>query len=240
MTTLPHFRLSIAPPTPEMSTRLIAPPTQSCLDLHTVDPTTLRCVGSFNYNREHGFPLKWSNLAEFHTWHREEELAYSIELIGSTVRDGKKNPLWMKKCLFVCLRQLSGSKSKYQKKFPNWQRKIESKKLGCHCKIWIKLYYHTPIILGRYETEHDHKIGLANITYTRMLCGAREQIRNMLMQKVDPWEIVRKWALPLLAPDLIPPKGMCHCQFSAWRQLRQIHCAQWCQPASLNAWRGKD
>jgi hypothetical protein len=192
MTTLPHFRLSIAPPAPEMSTGPIAPPTQSRLDLRTVDPATSRRAGSFNYDREHGFPLEWSNLAEFHAWRREEELAYSIELIGSTVRDGKKNPLWMKKRLFVCSRQPSGGKSKYQKKFPDRQRKIESKKSGCHCKIWIKLYYHTPIVLGRYETEHDHEIGLANIAYTRMSRGARDQIKNMLMQKVDPREIVRK------------------------------------------------
>ena len=119
MTTLPCFCLSIAPPAPEMSTGSIAPPTQSCLDLHTVNPATSRCAGSFNYDWEYRFPLEWSSLAEFHAWRREEELTYSIELIGSTVRDRKKNPLWMKKRLFVCSCQPSGSKSKYQKKFPD-------------------------------------------------------------------------------------------------------------------------
>jgi hypothetical protein len=189
--TTSRFRLSTVPPAPEMSTGPIAPPTQSCLDL-PVDPATSRRVGSISYNQEHGFLLEWCNLAEFHTWCREEELAYSIELIGSTVRDGKKNPFWMKNRLFVCSHQSSGGKSKYQKQFPDRQRKTEDKKSGCQCKIWIKLYHHTPIVLGHYETEHDHEIGLANIAYTRMLRGAREQINNMLMQKVDPREIVHK------------------------------------------------
>jgi hypothetical protein len=198
MTTLPRFRLSIRPPAPEMSSGPIALPTKLTLDLRTdprtEDPATSRHPGSFNYDRENGFPLEWSNLAEFHAWRREEELAYTIELIGSTVTPG--NALWLKKRLFVCSRQLSGGRSKYPKKFPDRQRKIESKKTGCDCKIVIKLYHHTPIVLGRYEKEHDHEIGLANIAYTRMSRVAREQIRAMLLQKVDPREIVRKWALP--------------------------------------------
>ena len=122
--------------------------------------------------------------------HWQEELAYSIELIGSTVKC--RNELWLDKHLYVCSRQLSGGWKNYQKKHPEWQRKINSKKSGCHCQIVIKRYHHTPTILGRYEVEHNHKVGLANLAYTRMSRMAWEQIKSMLQLKMDRRKIVCK------------------------------------------------
>ena len=133
--------------------------------------------------------MEWAGLAEFEAWCREEELAYSIELIPSNTVHGKR--LWTLKQTYVCSRQPSGGPSKYQKKFPEQQRKIGSKKTGCRCSIIIKFYPHTPTILGRYVSEHDHEIGLANIAYTRMSRVAREKINYNLSQKIDPREIVR-------------------------------------------------
>ena len=40
-------------------------------------------------------------------------------------------------------------------------------------------------------SEHDHEIGLVNITYTWMSQVAREKIKYKLSQKIDPREIVR-------------------------------------------------
>jgi hypothetical protein len=40
-------------------------------------------------------------------------------------------------------------------------------------------------------SEHDHEIGLANITYTRMSQVAQEKIKYKLAQKIDPRKIVR-------------------------------------------------
>jgi hypothetical protein len=45
--------------------------------------------------------------------------------------------------------------------------------------------------MGCYVSEHNHEIGLANITYTWMLWVVREKIKYKLSQKIDPREIVR-------------------------------------------------
>jgi hypothetical protein len=49
---------------------------------------------------------------------------------------------------------------------------------------------------------HDHEVGSDNIAYTRMSGVAREQIKSMLVQKVDHKEIVRNQSL-FSAPPLI-------------------------------------
>ena len=210
MTTLPPFRLSVMPlqlsaePSP-------APPFQGCLDLNVVpeptcqprgavdsraeNPATSTRRGSFTYDRESGkWPYEWATIAEFDIWHRQEELAYSIELIGSTVtKPPKEGPnLWKQKPLFVCSRQWSGGKSKYLKKHPDRMRRLTSKKTGCRCKIEIKQYHHTQIIRGRYTDEHNHDIGVGNLQYTRISRIAREEIQTLLEMTVDPKEIVRE------------------------------------------------
>lgn len=214
MTTLP---LSIAPSDASMTTGPSALPAEPCPDLglvapaapeqspHTdrpsdappetaeapaTSPATSKARGSFNYDREGGgYPLEWSDFAAFNAWRREEEVRYSIELIASTVKRG--GPLWTEKRLYVCSRQMSGGRKDYEKKNPDWKRKIGSKKTGCRCRVVIKRYPHTDIILGNYTSTHDHEVGADNIAYTRMSGVAREHIRSMLEQKVDHKEIVR-------------------------------------------------
>jgi len=145
--------------------------------------------GSFHYDWvRSGYPMEWAGPAEFEAWHREEELAYSIELIASSTLHGEN--LWTLKRVYVCSHQLSGGRSKYERKFPDRQRKIGSKKTGCRCRIVVKYYPHTSAILGRYASEHDHEIGLANIAYTRMSRVAREEIKYKLALKIDPRKIV--------------------------------------------------
>ena len=95
MTTLPRFRLSIAPPDASMTAGLSVPPAELCLDLgltqsnapaaperspraerpsddppETVEtPATSTRRGSFNYDWERGdYLLEWSDLAAFNTW----------------------------------------------------------------------------------------------------------------------------------------------------------------------------
>jgi hypothetical protein len=72
------------------------------------------------------------------------------------------------------------------------QCKIESKKMGCRCKLLIKLYPHTSTILGHYQDEHSYEVSIANIAYMCMLHTAWERIKSILEQKIDPREIVRK------------------------------------------------
>ena len=153
-------------------------------------PATSTKKGSFNYDHEKGdFLMRWANIAEFNAWHQTEELAYSIEFITAQVTNGKA--LYLEKRDYMCSRQESGGEVPYQKKHPDRQCKIGSKKSGCACQITIKHYHHTEMILGRYAEEHDHELGVENIAYTRLLWEAQDHIRSMLHQRVDPREIMR-------------------------------------------------
>jgi hypothetical protein len=109
--------------------------------------------------------------------------------VASRVANGNK--LWTLKRYYVCSREWSGGKIKYKKKFPDRLRKKDSIKTGCQCRIVIKQYPHTQIVLRQYEEDHDHDLGLANIRFTHLSHASREQIRIGLEMKIDPREIVR-------------------------------------------------
>jgi hypothetical protein len=223
MTTIPRFRMQVAPP-PEAPPTLgsdgpnvAAVPLESCLDLglsagnvpeesapETVldrtempseTPANSRKMGSFTYDREKGgYVQEWESLDDFYAWRRQEEQAFSIELILSRTSrpTGNSPPLFTQKREYRCSRQHTRGVSKYEKKHPDRAQKIESKKTGCRCQIFIKLYPHTGIVLGRYDADHDHELGSANIAYTRMSHAAREKINSMLEQKMEQKEIVCK------------------------------------------------
>jgi FAR1 DNA-binding domain len=110
--------------------------------------------------------------------------------VASRIAHGNK--LWTLKCYYVCSQEWSGGKSKYEKKYPDRLRKKDSQKTGCWCKIVIKQYPHTLIVLGQYEQDHNHQLGLANLAYTHILHAFWEQARIMLEKKIDPQEIVRE------------------------------------------------
>ncbi len=215
MTTSPCFRSSIALPDASTMAGPSALPAELCPDLGLIQsnapatlersphtecpsddppettetPATSTWRGSFNYDRKRGdYLLEWSDLTAFNAWCREEELHYSIELIASTVKH--RGPLWTQKQLYICSRQPSGGRKPYEKKNPDWNRKIDSKKKGCCCWVVIKLYPHTDTILGNYMNMHNHEIGSDNIAYTWMSSVAWKQIKSMLVQKVDHKEIV--------------------------------------------------
>jgi hypothetical protein len=216
-TMLPRFRLSIAPVAADLSARTAAP-LELCLNLgvgyqahgspeestmtpeggdrppdSADSPSTSRKVGSLIHDQDSGiYPMQWEDLSAFHTWRREEELAHSIELIASSSVSGGR--LWLQKRIYVCARQLSGGPSKYMKKFHRF-RKIGTKKTGCRCRIVIKRYHHTPLVLGRYVDKHDHDLGLGNIAYMRLSRAALETARAMLIQQVDRRAIVRNYLI---------------------------------------------
>jgi len=216
MSTSSHFCVSIAPLDTSMGSRLSVPPAKLCLDLGLVQsnvpatseqstcaghpsdnplvtaetPATSTRRGSFNYDWERGdYPMEWSDLAAFNAWCQEEELRCSIELILAVIKH--RGPLWTERRVYVCSRQMSRGRKNYEKKNLGWHRKINSKKTGCHCCVTIKLYPHTDTILGNYINTHDHEISTGNIAYTQMSGVAWEQIRSMLVQRVDHKEIVR-------------------------------------------------
>ena len=150
---------------------------------------TLTKKGSFNYDQEKGnFSMKWVNIAKFDTWCQIEELTYSIEFIIAQVTNGKA--LYLEKHDYVCSHQVCGGEVPQQKKDPDWQHKIGSKKSSCGCQITIKQYHYIKMILERYTEEHDYEVGVENIAYTWLLREAQDQIRLMLDWRVDLWEIM--------------------------------------------------
>ena len=189
------FHLTVVPPALGRASGIPSGPSAPPVNLGVIPkaaetPANSTKKGSFHYDRVRGgYLIKWAGPAEFEAWRREEELAYSIELITSSTLHGGN--LWTLKRIYVCSHQLSGGQSKYQKKLPDRQCKIGSKKTGCRCRIIVKYYPHTSAILGRYASEHDHEIGLANIAYTQMSRVAQEKIKHKLALKIDPREIVR-------------------------------------------------
>ena len=180
MTTLPTFRLQVTRPP-------VRDPDRAEMSANS------RKQGSFHYDREKGgYGLEWTCLAEFDAWRRQEEIANSIELIICKTETGKE---YTQKRTYCCSRQPTGGDKHYKKKNLDWDRKIGSKKSGCGCRLEIKLYFHTPTVLGQYDADHDHEVGLANLAYTQMSLAARNKIYDMLEQRIDYKEIVSKTIL---------------------------------------------
>ncbi len=46
------------------------------------------------------------------------------------------------------------------------------------------------LVLGHYVMEHNHELGTDNMMYIHLSDGAWEQMRSLLIQKVDMWEII--------------------------------------------------
>jgi hypothetical protein len=72
----------------------------------------------------------------------------------------------------------------------DWEQNIPSKKTGCLCNVMIKCYLDTEIVLRHYENMHDHLIGIANAPFRRLTAKSWEQMREMVIQKIDLREIV--------------------------------------------------
>jgi len=217
MSLLLHFHLSPMLYEPMVAAGLTALPLMVCLNFsasshgniphgnildNAKSPATLRRVGSFNWDWEQGgFTHEWANLAKFETWRHVEKRASSIELVASTTWADRK--LWSWWQLFVCGHQDSRGGRTYQKKNPNRECTIPSKKTGCCCEVLIKQYLHTSTVLGHYVADHDHKIGAANIAHTCLSGTTRERIKMMLIQTIDCREIVSCQNQNSLAADLI-------------------------------------
>ncbi|KAJ7029405.1 hypothetical protein C8F04DRAFT_962988, partial [Mycena alexandri] len=91
--------------------------------------------------------------------------------------------------IYVCSRQGSGGKSKYQKK-RDWGRKISSKRTGCPCRLTVKTYPGTSEVLGFYKSDHSHATGDENLKYLRLDKETRLEIETMLRLGVEPKKIL--------------------------------------------------
>ncbi len=183
MTTLPPFCLSITPAGPA------APATQAdlCQLLDFGDSRPAR--GSFQYDQESGdYELSWESLAKFDTWRQEQQQIDSIDLLLANTELGTRYFSWRR--IYRCSRQGSGGIKPYEKKCPDRIQNFGPKRIGCPCKVDLKGYPGTHVILGRYIRTHDHPIGMENLIYTRLSKKAKGKVRGFLEQQVERRAIV--------------------------------------------------
>ncbi|KAF8497605.1 hypothetical protein F5888DRAFT_1613518 [Russula emetica] len=163
---------------------------QAAPQVETIDPATSNRCGSITYDRENQRPThEWNSLEEFHAWRTNEEIDHGIELLlSSTFRSHSQ--LYHGKRSYSCSRQGSGGKKEYVRKCIDRIRKRPSKRTGCRCKVRIKTYHHVSTVLGWYQSEHDHAIGVANLIYTRLPDSTRGYVLNLLRMNMSPKEVV--------------------------------------------------
>ncbi|KAF8143614.1 hypothetical protein K438DRAFT_1783632 [Mycena galopus ATCC 62051] len=111
-------------------------------------------------------------MGEMKIWLRNEERNNTIEFVVKEPRPNtnKKDHFWLVKHIYVCAHQGSGGKSKYVPKNPDRLRNIPARRAaeGCPCRLTVKTYPDTTIVLGLYVREHSHPVGDANVIYTRI------------------------------------------------------------------------
>ncbi|KAH9024713.1 hypothetical protein EDB84DRAFT_1246658, partial [Lactarius hengduanensis] len=84
-----------------------------------------------------------------------------------------------------------GGKPSYQKKH-QWERKIPSKKTGCQCRLTVKRYPQTEVILGKYEDNHDHPLGDDNLRFTRLSGKIRDLVMDMVHLGIDSKIVLKR------------------------------------------------
>ena len=113
------------------------------------------------HDQKHGkMSSKWKNEQSFLEWLAAKESKHSIELIVSNIAHSD-SLLWWERCILRCLRKYTGGRLDWNSGMPapeEWNRKILSKKTGCRCRLMLKFYWHTEVILGNYESKHDHPV----------------------------------------------------------------------------------
>ena len=156
-----------------------------------IDPATSQLRGSITYDRENGYDLEWESIDEFHQWHENEQRAHGTELRLVHTASSCGSALYTASQLWVCPRQGTGGEKDYQRKTNQKSRK-ERKRLdgGCPCQVKIKVYAHTPTILGRYTPDHSHLTGKDNLKHVRIRVPTQEHITELIRLGLMDKEIV--------------------------------------------------
>ena len=162
---------------------VVAPP------VDVPDPATPERNGSITRDTKRRSPThEWNSLDEFKTWRMKEQLDHRIELLlVRTISSGGSH--WHEKRIYVCSRQGTGRKSKSIGKHLERIRSRPSTRTGCRCRVIVKTYPHTSIVLGWYRTEHDHATGILNLGFTRLQDSTRAYAPGLL-RHMKPEEVV--------------------------------------------------
>jgi len=147
------FNIDLSASMPSLSEGVSLPPAAP-------DPHSCHLRGSFEHDiHTGGYDLRWSNMEEFESWKLSEEEASTIEFLckEKVPPIGDAAHLWKKKLIFICAHGFTGGKDNYTKKTSH-ECKLPAKRVGCPCRLTIKLYPHTNEVLGSYHKSHSHEI----------------------------------------------------------------------------------
>jgi hypothetical protein len=127
----------------------------------------------------------WKSWRAFEQFREQEEDSFSIEL--RKVQNLTGGLLYKERKPYVCSRAGTGGQKDYEKKNPQWNRKVDSKFTDCKCSLVVKTYHGMETVLGKYRTNHNHPIGAENLKYTRISSKTRYWIAA-LVRCFGSWE----------------------------------------------------
>jgi len=134
------------------------------------------------------FNCSWTCWQDFEDFLGAEQDGNSVEFCKTKTRTGGDK--FHTHIYFVCSRHGTGGVKTYEKKHPNWTRKIPAKRTGCGSALTIKTYHNTEMVLGIYKSNHNHSVGEDNLRFTRICDDTREWIAGMVRIKVSNDRIV--------------------------------------------------
>jgi len=146
------------------------------------------------------FNKSWNSLDEMKSWlrHEEENMVFELRLKEKRMNNGMaEDKGWTECYYYVCARKGTGGEKQYDKKHPEWDRKVPTKRCRCTCHLTVKCYPNTPIVLGVYKSAHSHPIGNQNARFMRLSIETRSHIAEMLRLGVSADRIVSTYILIL-------------------------------------------
>lgn len=134
------------------------------------------------------FNKSWPSWEAFEAFLVKEQETHLVELRKVQTASGADR--YSFRTFYVCSRHGTGGKKDYQKKNPDWNRKIPTKRTDCACSLTVKTYPGTDAVLGIYHSEHNHPLGNQNLRFTRISNDTREWIAGMVRMRVQSDHIV--------------------------------------------------
>ena len=187
---MPTFEIAVGPPIAKNLQTYRTPGNNKCLD--EVLATLLQYRSISHDQKCRKMEQEWENEALFLAWLAAKEAKYSIELIVSNVARSD-SLFWQEQHILKCLREYMGGWPDQQSRSSapeEWNRKIPSKKTGCWCCLMLKFYWHTEIILGKYESEHNHLLRDNNLRFMWLTGRTKDLVLVMLTMGIDAKTIV--------------------------------------------------
>jgi len=183
------FRVRLdATPLPNPSPLPTSLPTYSISAISLTAPNP--AVGSFAQDPSWGYDLYWKDAQTLKEWMNKEEDEKTIEFSMKEVRKASSGKPWLEKHIYVCGREFTGGKNKYEKKHDR-KRKVGPKRIGCPVRLTVKSYPTTTELRGKLTGgSHTHKTGRENARFMRLRKETRKEIERLLRLGVEPKKVV--------------------------------------------------